>query len=80
MHETGQYTISDLGELFSVLRPTVYRTISRPNPLPTAALAHALGTLLAEVDGNPHRVAFPQLVGSEEARTSRLRVTLRVTA
>ncbi len=29
MHETGEYTISDLGELFSVSRPTVYRTIKR---------------------------------------------------
>ena len=29
MHQTGEYTISDLGELFSVSRPTVYRTINR---------------------------------------------------
>ena len=29
MHETGGYTITDLGELFSVSRPTVYRTINR---------------------------------------------------
>ena len=29
MHETGEYTITDLGELFSVARPTVYRTINR---------------------------------------------------
>jgi hypothetical protein len=29
MHETGQYAITDLGELFSVSRPTVYRTINR---------------------------------------------------
>jgi len=29
MHDTGEYTISDLGELFSVSRPTVYRTIRR---------------------------------------------------
>jgi DNA invertase Pin-like site-specific DNA recombinase len=29
MHGTGQYTISDLGELFSVSRPTVYRTLTR---------------------------------------------------
>ncbi len=32
MHQTGEYTISDLGELFSVSRPTVYRTPSRTNP------------------------------------------------
>ena len=32
MHQTGEYTISDLGELFSGSRPTVYRTISRTNP------------------------------------------------
>jgi len=29
MHETGQYLISDLAELFSVSWPTVYRTLSR---------------------------------------------------
>lgn len=29
MHETGQYSISDLAELLSVSRPTVYRTLSR---------------------------------------------------
>ncbi|WP_237770643.1 recombinase family protein [Enterobacter ludwigii] len=29
MRETGQYSISDLAELFSVSRPTVYRTLSR---------------------------------------------------
>jgi DNA invertase Pin-like site-specific DNA recombinase len=32
MHATGDYTISDLGELFAVSRPTVYRTIARTNP------------------------------------------------
>jgi hypothetical protein len=36
--------------------------------------------LLAEVDGNPHRVAFPQRVGLEEHQFDQLRVTLRVTA
>ena len=29
MHDTGEYTITDLGELFSVSRPTVYRAIKR---------------------------------------------------
>lgn len=29
MHGTGQYTISNLGELFSASRPTVYRTLAR---------------------------------------------------
>ena len=29
MHVTGDYSISDLGELFSVSRPTVYRTLER---------------------------------------------------
>jgi hypothetical protein len=28
MHGTGQYTISDLAELFSISRPTVYQTRS----------------------------------------------------
>lgn len=29
MHRTGKYSISDLAELFSVSRPTVYRTLTR---------------------------------------------------
>jgi DNA invertase Pin-like site-specific DNA recombinase len=33
MHDTGEYSISDLSELFQVSRPTVYRTLSRTRPL-----------------------------------------------
>jgi predicted DNA-binding protein YlxM (UPF0122 family) len=29
MHGTGDYTISDLAELFKISRPTVYRTLAR---------------------------------------------------
>ncbi len=29
MHATGEYSISDLAEVFSVSRPTVYRTLQR---------------------------------------------------
>ena len=29
MYDTGDYSISELGEVFSVSRPTVYRVISR---------------------------------------------------
>jgi DNA invertase Pin-like site-specific DNA recombinase len=29
MHDTGEYSISDLAELFSVSRPTVYRSLAR---------------------------------------------------
>jgi predicted DNA-binding protein YlxM (UPF0122 family) len=29
MHATGDYSISDLAELFAVSRPTVYRTLQR---------------------------------------------------
>ncbi|HEY0203587.1 MAG TPA: recombinase family protein [Acetobacteraceae bacterium] len=29
MHDTGGYSISDLAELFSISRPTVYRTLAR---------------------------------------------------
>lgn len=32
MHGTGEYAISDLAELFSVSRPTVYRTLNRQVP------------------------------------------------
>ncbi|MFI9638418.1 recombinase family protein [Nocardia sp. NPDC051929] len=29
MHATGEYTIADLGELFDISRPTVYRTLQQ---------------------------------------------------
>ena len=29
MHATGEYSISDLAEFFSVSRPTVYYTLNR---------------------------------------------------
>ena len=29
MHDTGEYAISDLAELFSVSRPTVYRVLAK---------------------------------------------------
>ena len=32
MHDSGEYSISDLAELFAVSRPTVYRTIARTTP------------------------------------------------
>ena len=32
MHGTGRYSISDLAELFSISRPTVYRTLARSAP------------------------------------------------
>ena len=32
MHDTGDYSISDLAELFSVSRPTGYRTLGRQAP------------------------------------------------
>ena len=32
MYDTGAYAISDLAELFSVSRPTVYRTLQRQSP------------------------------------------------
>lgn len=32
MHDTGDYSITDLAELFSVSRPTVYRTLRRQPP------------------------------------------------
>ena len=35
MHDTGDYTITDLAELFKVSRPTVYRTIQREPAPPT---------------------------------------------
>jgi DNA invertase Pin-like site-specific DNA recombinase len=32
MHDTSTYSIGDLAELFSISRPTVYRTLSRQKP------------------------------------------------
>ncbi|MFC3639856.1 recombinase family protein [Camelimonas fluminis] len=37
MHNTGDYSISDLAEVFSVSRPTVYRTLARTQSPQTAA-------------------------------------------
>jgi len=37
MHATGEYTIADLMEVFSVGRATVYRTIERQASLPRTA-------------------------------------------
>ena len=34
MHDTGDYSITDLAELFSISRPTVYRTLKRQQPSP----------------------------------------------
>ena len=36
MYDTGEYSVSDLAELFSVSRPTVYRTLRRCEAVPTA--------------------------------------------
>ena len=36
MHDTGDYSVSDLAELFTVSRPTVYRTLAR-QPVGTRA-------------------------------------------
>ncbi|OYQ35742.1 hypothetical protein CHU93_01410 [Sandarakinorhabdus cyanobacteriorum] len=33
MYDTGDYSISDLSELFKVSRPTVYRTLARTGPI-----------------------------------------------
>jgi DNA invertase Pin-like site-specific DNA recombinase len=34
MHGTGNYTITDLGELFNISRPTVYRTLAAAESVP----------------------------------------------
>lgn len=39
MYNTGDYSISDLAELFSISRPTVYRTLSRQTAAPVAKAA-----------------------------------------
>lgn len=39
MYDTGEYSISDLAELFSVSRPTVYRTLDRCSSVKTLELA-----------------------------------------
>jgi DNA invertase Pin-like site-specific DNA recombinase len=37
MYDTGDYSISDLAELFSISRPTVYRTLGRQSVTPAKA-------------------------------------------
>lgn len=39
MHDTGDYSISDLAELFSISQPTVYRTFNRQRAEQAAKLA-----------------------------------------
>ena len=40
MHATGDYTIADLAELFTVSRPTVYRTLKRDPARPQRPVQH----------------------------------------
>ena len=69
MHDTGDYSITDLAELFSISRPTVYRTLKRqlsaakprqsvrppsPHPLPTVCD----GLLLLPVERHPLRAGL----------------------
>ena len=42
MHGTGQYSISDLAEFFSVSRPTVHRTLNR-RKIPWSVILHSAG-------------------------------------
>ena len=39
MHDTGDHSISDLAELFSISRPTVYRTLARQAGIDSAKTA-----------------------------------------
>jgi len=40
MHDTGDYSVSDLAELFTVSRPTIYRTLNRvPSPVSATLLS-----------------------------------------
>jgi DNA invertase Pin-like site-specific DNA recombinase len=47
MRDSGDYSISDLAELFTVSRPTVYRTLARTNP------AHAQNVFAGSVEPQP---------------------------
>ena len=49
MHATGEYSISDLAELFSVSRPTVYRTLNRRHS-PWRTILPPTGINLTRVD------------------------------
>lgn len=67
MHGTGQYSISDLAELFSIFRPTVYRTLLRSRECQTACSLNrvafgfiAFGRL--QYTANMRKVLLPLLV------------------
>lgn len=62
MHATGEYTISDLGELFSVSRATVYRTLGQ------AGLQAAVATLPADTRPTPTVEPYDQLLTRAPAR------------
>jgi hypothetical protein len=38
MYDTGDYQISDLAEVFSISRPTVYRALGRQSVTPRNAM------------------------------------------
>lgn len=55
MHESGQYSISDLAELFSVSRPTVYRTLLRGKKIDLTAEQRQLAKIVHD-----YASRFPQ--------------------
>ena len=64
MHATGEYSISDLAELFSVSRPTVYRTLNRH-------LALAYDPALTGIDPGTISSAYPWFCHRRPTRRER---------
>lgn len=70
LHATGEYSISDLGKLFKVSRPTVYRTIRRGEAAEASDTARkksrtSLGAEQADVDAR-HRAGAAARVRARE--------------
>lgn len=73
MRDTGDYSISELAELFSISRPTVYRTLARQfSPNRVCALpTHASACLMVK-PGKPHARQYVAHWASQEGRPRRL--------
>jgi len=67
MHATGDYTIADLAELFTVSRPTVYRTLRRQTGSPPDAQPASKTYLAASAAPGVPEARAPEPPGPAEA-------------
>jgi DNA invertase Pin-like site-specific DNA recombinase len=54
MHGTGDYTITDLAELFNISRPTLYRTLAAVETVPAQRSRDSASSYFALADPPPN--------------------------